>query len=121
MLNVQGQNRAVAHLQRALASGRLAHTWIFAGPQGVGKFKTAVALAKTVMCDQPLREANNGRVPGLADDFSLTLACGGCESCRAVDARSHPDLHLISKELIRYHDRTGKSKGTTLSINVIRG
>jgi hypothetical protein len=30
-------------------------------------------------------------------------------------------LHIITKELIRYHDRTGKSKGTTLSIDVIRG
>ncbi len=30
-------------------------------------------------------------------------------------------MHIITKELIRYHDASGKSKGTNLSIHVIRG
>jgi len=33
---------------------------------------------------------------------------------------THPDYHVITRELIRYHDKTGKSKGIDLSINVIR-
>jgi DNA polymerase III delta prime subunit len=123
MLNVQGQMRAIAQLQRALHSGRLASTWIFAGPPGVGKFTLAVELAKTVLCDRPRKERNGGRVPPLAKDFELNLACGECESCRAIEAGkgNHPDLHIITKELIRYHDRSGTSKGTTMSIHVIRG
>jgi DNA polymerase-3 subunit delta' len=121
MLNVQGQDKALALLQRAMNSGRLAHTWIFAGPMGVGKFKTAIELAKTVMCDRPEMRANGDTLPALPGDFLLKLACGACESCRAVESGNHPDLHVISKELIRYHDRTGTSKGTTLSIKVIRG
>src|SRR5439155_23785955 len=36
------------------------------------------------------------------------------------DAGNHPDYHVITKELIRYHDKTGKSKGIDLSIKVIR-
>ncbi len=48
---MQGQDRAVAQLQRALAGGRRASTWIFAGPQGVGKFTLARELARVVMCD----------------------------------------------------------------------
>jgi DNA polymerase-3 subunit delta' len=121
MLTVQGQPRAIAQLQRALAAQRLASTWIFAGPLGVGKFKLAVELAKTVMCDNPLHRPNNGEFPLLAPDFELTLPCNVCESCRAVDTNNHPDLHIITKELIRYHDKSGISKGTTLSIHVIRG
>jgi DNA polymerase III, delta subunit len=121
MLNVQGQPRAIAQLQRALAAHRLASTWIFAGPLGVGKHKLAVELAKTVLCDSPLHRPNNGELPGLPADATITLPCNTCESCRAVDTNNHPDLHLITKELIRYHDKTGKSKGTTLSIDVIRG
>ena len=35
-------------------------------------------------------------------------------------ASAHPDFHLITKELIRFHDKTGKSKGIDLSIQVIR-
>jgi DNA polymerase III delta prime subunit len=104
-----------------MVTRRLASTWIFAGPAGVGKFTLAVELAKAMLCDAPRYEANRGRIGMLADDFELRLGCGTCESCRAVDARSHPDLHVITKELIRYHDQGGKSKGTTLSIDVIRG
>ena len=125
MLNIQGQPRAIAHLQRVLGSGRLASTWIFFGPPGVGKFSTALALAKTCLCENPQQRANGAgtkkSLAGLSDDFQLTLACGHCDSCNAVEFSSHPDLHIVSRNLIRYHDRGGKSKGTTLSINVIRG
>jgi DNA polymerase-3 subunit delta' len=125
MLNVQGQDRAVASLQRSLKAGRLASTWIFAGPQGVGKFTMAVELAKAVLCDVPVTRPNGNEqgvlIKGLPPEFPLKLACGACESCRAVAAGNHPDLHLVTKELIRFHDKTGKSKGTTLSIDVIRG
>ncbi len=121
MLNIQGHPRAIAQLQRSLNAGRLASTWLFAGPEGVGKFTAAVQLAKTVMCDSPLREKNGTRITHLPADFSLTLPCGTCESCRAVDSGNHPDLHIITKQLIRYHDKSGTSKGTTLSIHVIRG
>src|SRR5438067_1392683 len=124
MLNVLGQTRAIAQLQRSLAAGRLASTWIFAGPQGVGKFTLAVQLAKTGMCDRPVREGDGTRVVLLPKDAVLTLPCGQCESCRAVETGrggNHPDLHIITKQLIRYHDRAGTSKGTTMSIQVIRG
>src|SRR6185369_4643374 len=75
MLNVHGQARAIGQLQRALASGRLASTWIFAGPAGVGKFTLAVELAKTVLCDRPTHRKNKGDVAGLPKEFTLTLAC----------------------------------------------
>ena len=125
MLQIQGQSRAIAQLQRAIAAGRLGHTWLFAGPPGVGKFTLALALAKAMLCDRPATAVNQDqgrpRVAQLPPDFVLRVACGACESCRAVDAGNHQDLHVITKELIRFHDRGGKSKGTTLSIQVIRG
>jgi len=125
MFQIQGQLRALTQLQRATAAQRLGHTWIFSGPPGVGKFTLAVALAKTMLCDTPQSVPNGEhdplRLPTLAPDFALRTACGQCESCRAVDNGNHPDLHIITKELIRYHDRGGTSKGTTLSIKVIRG
>ncbi len=37
-----------------------------------------------------------------------------------MDAGSHPDFHVVTKELVRFYDKTGKSKGIDLSINVIR-
>jgi DNA polymerase-3 subunit delta' len=125
MLKVQGQDRAVSFLQKAMQAHRLASTWMFAGPQGVGKFTLALEMAKTVLCDTPRREPNNigegGRVKNLPDDFELVFPCEVCESCRAIQMDAHPDLHVITKELIRMHDSGGRSKGTTLSIDVIRG
>ncbi len=125
MFEIQGQSTAVAQLQRVIASGRLASTWIFAGPAGVGKHLTAVALAKTCLCDHPQKQSGKPmartRNSCLPPDFEWTLACGRCDSCRAVDAGSHPDLHLIHRNLIRYHDHAGNSKASTLGIDVIRG
>src|SRR3954469_20383651 len=99
-----GQADAIDSLRRAYLADRLPHGLIFAGPAGVGKATTARALGKLFLCEQPKSDS----------------PCGRCESCRLFDSGNHPDWHVITKELIRYHDRTGKSKGINLSIDVIR-
>jgi len=99
-----GQDRALATIRRAYEIDRLPHAMVFAGPVGVGKATTALALGTLFLCEKP----------------DGTLPCGKCESCRIISAGTHPDYHVVTKELIRYHDATGKSKGIDLSINVIR-
>ena len=44
------QDRAISLLQRAFAAGRVPHAYIFAGPEGVGKFKTALEWARLLLC-----------------------------------------------------------------------
>jgi DNA polymerase-3 subunit delta' len=95
---------AVDQLRRAYRSDRLPHGLIFAGPVGVGKATTAAFLSQLFLCQQPRGD----------------LPCGTCQSCKSFTAGGHPDYHIITKELIRYHDKTGKSKGIDLSIHVIR-
>ncbi len=102
--DIFGQDAALAWLRHALEADRLPHGLIFAGPTGVGKATTARALGAAFLCQQPKG----------AD------ACGTCDSCRVLQADNHPDFHTIVKEHIRYHDKGGKSKGITLSIQVIR-
>ncbi len=102
--DILAQDRAIDTLRRAFLADRLPHGLIFAGPTGVGKGTTALALAGLFLCEKP----NGDR------------ACEKCESCRAMAGGAHPDYHVIVKELIRYHDKTGKSKGSSLSIHVIR-
>ena len=99
-----GQPDAIDSLRRAYLADRLPHGLIFSGPVGVGKATTARALAKLFLCEKP-----EGDDP-----------CGSCDSCRVFDSGNHPDYHVITKELIRYHDKTGKSKGIDLSIHVLR-
>ena len=103
------QDRAIEILQRAFVSGKWAHAYIFAGPEGVGKFKTACEWARLLLCKQPIIEKDN------AD------SCGSCRSCRQFDAGSNPDFAHIYKELREFtEDGKGKAPPVDLPIDVIR-
>lgn len=96
-------------LQRAFALGKVPHAYIFAGLEGVGKFKTACEWAKLLLCKEPIAENN------FAD------ACTSCRSCRSFEAGSHPDFNHVYKELIEF-TREGKGRKTPvdLPIDVMR-
>lgn len=103
------QDRAIDILQRAFASDRWAHAYIFAGPEGVGKFKTANEWAKLLLCKKPIMEED------------LTDSCGSCQSCRFFEAGSNPDFNLIYKELREFTEEgKGKPPPVDLPIDVIR-
>ena len=94
MEGVIGQERALQVLDAALRSGRVHHAYIFHGPAGVGKFTTALALAKVLLCQQ------------MVVDQGPVRACGRCPSCVRLGAAGpgrppgeHPDLHVVTKEL----------------------
>jgi DNA polymerase-3 subunit delta' len=72
---IQGQQRAIGLLRRAIAAGRLAHAFVFAGLPGVGKRTTAFALAQAALCQE---------APG--------SGCGRCVECHLVAAGTHPDV-----------------------------
>ena len=103
------QDKAVSTLQKAFASGRIAHAYIFAGMDGIGKFKTAYEFARLMLCENPVKD----------NDFFDS--CGNCRSCLAFDAGSHPDFSHIYKELLEF-TKDGKDKTTPidLSIHVVR-
>jgi DNA polymerase-3 subunit delta' len=103
--DIFGQDQAIGFLRQTYRADRLPHGLIFAGPVGVGKAATAEALGQLFLCEKPKSNAT---------------PCGKCESCRVFEAGNHPDYHVITKELIRYHDKSGTSKARDLSINVIR-
>jgi DNA polymerase III gamma/tau subunit len=54
--NIHGQEPAVAALRNALEQGRLAHAYLFIGPGGVGKKKTALTLAQAIFCREKPKE-----------------------------------------------------------------
>ncbi len=104
------QERAVGLLQRAYTGGKDAHAYLFAGPDGVGRYKTAMQWSKLLLCEAP-RE-----VEGLGHD-----SCDQCKSCHLVDAGTHPDFFHVYKELKQFTaDGKGKAAPVDLSIDVIR-
>ena len=69
LLDIVGQDAAVAELQQSLAAARLPHAMMFVGPAGVGRRTTAAALAATLLCETPDKTTNNGRLGQLPQDF----------------------------------------------------
>jgi DNA polymerase-3 subunit delta' len=113
--NVEHQDGAARLIQRALFAERLPHAYIFCGPDGVGKETFGRALATTLLCSQPKRSKS-------ADGEPRREACGRCEDCRLCGAGTHPDLHLIYRQLIKFHNDPviRRRKGLELGVDVVR-
>jgi hypothetical protein len=86
---VLGQQRAIAELRAAIASDRIHHSWVFHGPVGVGKFTTALAFAAVIL-DATSQAALSGRIEPDPSSYTQRLLASG----------THPDLHIITKELV---------------------
>lgn len=74
-----GQPKAAKLLRRALESGRLAHAYLFIGPDGVGKATAARSMAAVLFC----------REGGPA------APCRQCGGCIKFSSDNHPDFHHI--------------------------
>jgi len=107
------QDRAIGILQRALAAGRSAHAYIFAGLEGIGKYTTAQQWAKLLLCQNPAEAGT--------PDEPFADSCGACDACALFEADSHPDFIHVYKELREYtRDGKGKAAPVDLPIDVVR-
>ena len=77
-----GQDQVVAGFRRALTRGRLATSYLFVGPEGVGKRAFALKLAQTLLCER--------------NDPVEMSPCGDCPPCQQVLALTHPDIEIVS-------------------------
>ena len=81
--DIHGHDDVVEQFRRALRRGRLASSFLFAGPAGIGKRTFALKLATALLCRQRAEE-----------DLD---PCGKCPACVQVAAGTHPDVQLVSK------------------------
>ncbi len=108
---ILGHERPIATLRAAIDAQRVHHAWIFAGPMGVGKFTTARAFA-SILLDPTATRNLAGEIEPEPDS----------QAQRLIRAGSHPDLHVIAKELAAVSEeptlRTRKQR--TIPIDLLR-
>jgi len=79
LTDIIGQEAAVATLQTAIARDAVPQSYLFVGPEGIGKAATALEFAKALECRNPS--------PGAS-------ACT-CPNCTRIAADQHPDVVRI--------------------------
>ncbi|PIQ84049.1 MAG: DNA polymerase III subunit delta' [Candidatus Omnitrophica bacterium CG11_big_fil_rev_8_21_14_0_20_63_9] len=76
--DVRGHELTKRVLQAQLAAGRVPNAYLFAGPEGIGKRRLALEMAKAMNC------LSDGSRP-----------CDACTTCKQFAREAHPDLHLV--------------------------
>ncbi len=86
-------------VDRLIKSNRLPHAVFLQGNKGIGKTDFALAMAHTVLCQQPTSESK---------------ACGQCSACKLLEANTHPDLYHLKPT----PPQNSKSKNPILNIRI---
>ena len=80
--HIRGQTQALDSLLGAIKRGTLPHALLFTGPSGVGKKKSAWAIAQTILCQKS------------------HPACGTCSSCLRLERHTHESVLFIEPETL---------------------
>lgn len=80
---ILGHERQIEYLEKVIRRGRIAHAYLFYGPEHVGKFTVAKAVARSFFCKN---------FKGFASDSDE------CGDCRQIEQDIHPDVIILDIE-----------------------
>ncbi len=104
-----GHAAAEAEMLDAYRSGRLAHAWLIAGPEGVGKATLAWAFARFLLAHP------DPGAPEVAEARSLAVPQSH-PAARLLAAHAHPDLALLRRVM----NPKGKSFFSEIRVDDVR-
>lgn len=73
--NIIGNEQVKNTLNKIIEQNKLSHSYMFIGPEGVGKTLFAKEFAKMILCES-----------------SDIKPCGECKSCIELESNNNPDL-----------------------------
>jgi DNA polymerase-3 subunit gamma/tau len=102
---VVGQDAITRTLKNALASGRIAHAYLFAGPRGIGKTTTARLLARALLCPERKESEPCGTC-------AVCLDAGAGVDVIEIDGASNRGIEEIRtlRDNVQYGPARGKYK-----------
>jgi DNA polymerase-3 subunit gamma/tau len=105
--SVVGQDAITRTLRNALASGRIAHAYLFAGPRGIGKTTTARLLARALLCSARTGPEPCGKCAVCVEGLAGTLV-----DVIEIDGASNRGIEEIRtlRENVKYTPARGKYK-----------
>ena len=77
--NILGNEEAKQVLENSVKTGKISHSYMFIGQEGIGKFMIAKEFAKAILC--------NGR----------EKPCNICESCVKFNGSNNPNVEIINE------------------------
>src|SRR5882672_7605972 len=104
---VVGQDAITRTLRNALASGRIAHAYLFAGPRGIGKTTTARLLARALLCAERTGPEPCGKCAVCVEGLAGTLV-----DVIEIDGASNRGIEEIRtlRENVKYMPARGRYK-----------
>jgi len=91
-----GNPRALAAVQRSLASGAPPHAWLFAGPEGVGKRALALRVAQALNCERGIGAQGLAPLRSDSEPPDESTPCDECRACTRIAAGIHADVQTVS-------------------------
>lgn len=78
--NILGNKKVKQLLENSVKSGKISHSYLFVGTDGIGKYLIAKEFAKMILC------TNENKY------------CSNCKSCIEFDTSNNPDFKIIEPD-----------------------
>ncbi len=103
--SIIGNQHIFDFLSKSIANKKLAHAYIFAGPDNLGKATSAILFAKILLCKNSKQ------------DFQNSCDCFSCEKIN-IHKNIHSDLYILKKEEDKKNISVEQVRGFITKLNM---